>query len=66
MKKMNGTNIDELFQKTTINRLTPSFVEEDGFLMGCNYKKMKDRIDNFEVKDSDVFVVSFPKSGTVI
>lgn len=66
MKKMDTTNIDELFKKTTINRLMPSFVEEDGFLMGCNYKNIKDRLDNFEVKDNDVFVASYPKSGTII
>lgn len=65
MKKMGSTNIDELFQRTTINHIMPSFVEEDGFLMGCNYKKIKDRIDNLEVKDSDIWVTSYPKSGTL-
>lgn len=60
---MATTNIDELLQKTTLNRFVPKLVDQDGFLMGCNYESIKERMDNLEVKDNDVWVSSFPKTG---
>lgn len=38
-------------------------VGEDDILMACYYKKYADKLNNLEIRDSDIIVASHPKTG---
>lgn len=60
---MSDYDLEKLF-KATNNPCVPAFQEVDGTLLGYRYNEIKDDINNLKVNDSDIWVSSFPKSGT--
>lgn len=60
---INNNDINELLKRTCLNEIVPNYDEINGYTVGCNYKKMKHLIDDFEVRDNDVWVSSYAKSG---
>lgn len=60
---MNSIDINELFKSTTINEYLPDINECKGYMLGYRYNEKKNEIDNFEVRDSDIWVTSYPKAG---
>jgi len=72
---MANLKIKEIPKNTEVNRIlhdemTDEFQEhlvlfgEDDTCLPIHYKKFSESIDNFEVRNSDVWVCSFPKTGT--
>lgn len=60
---MNSSNIDELIKSTSINDFLPGYNECKGYMLGYRYNENKDQIDNLEVRDSDIWVCTYPKTG---
>lgn len=56
-------DLDELFKKTCCNKYVPGIELIEGTVLGYRYNEMKEEIDNLEVNDDDVFVITYPKSG---
>lgn len=57
MSTINNTNIDE------VTNSLQNYNIIDGYTLGCTYEKLRHLIDNFKVRDDDVWVTSFPRSG---
>lgn len=53
----------ELLLRTFTNYFRPNYVKVDGCILPENYKQFADAIENFEVRDDDIWVCSYPKSG---
>ncbi|KAF5280174.1 hypothetical protein FQR65_LT15037 [Abscondita terminalis] len=67
IRKIEGKNdIDRLLNEKFVCEVRSGFVEVgvDNFCVPVYYEKYKERIDDFEVRDSDVYVVAHPKTGT--
>lgn len=63
MHTLKESHVDELMKRTCFNEIVPNYNEINGYVVGCNYKKLKHLIDEFDVRDNDVWVTSYPKSG---
>lgn len=59
------TPMNNLFYDTFQCELKKDFIEvgEDKYVFPTKYLAIADEIENFEVRDSDVWVCSYPKSG---
>ncbi|XP_046737702.1 luciferin sulfotransferase-like [Diprion similis] len=55
--------LEDLIKKVYNNPFR-SFVKMNGVTMSETHKKFSDAIENFQVRDDDVWVCSIPKSGT--
>lgn len=62
-----NTEIDRLLYEKFTNQFRKGYVEvgEEKICMPVAYKEIADEIENFEVRDSDIFIASHPKTGTV-
>lgn len=41
-------------------------IDEEKYLLPIDYLRFEESYDNFEVKNSDVYIASHPKTGNVI
>ncbi|XP_043276423.1 luciferin sulfotransferase-like [Venturia canescens] len=57
-------DVDRLLRETFTNEFRTGYINLKGFCLPAYYKKFANSIENFEVRDDDVWVCSFPKSGT--
>ncbi|KAF5300812.1 hypothetical protein FQA39_LY19120 [Lamprigera yunnana] len=67
IKDIKNTNeIDSLLNKSYSGVLHSGFIEigKDNFCFLGYYKNYKEKINKFEVRDSDVYLVAHPKTGT--
>lgn len=55
--------IGELLQRTSATEFRTGFISVDGVCLPEYYKKFAEQLENFEVRDDDVWVCSFPKTG---
>lgn len=57
---------DKLLLRDSTSDTRTGYLEvgEDGILMTCYYQKYADRLNNLEIRDSDIIVASHPKTGT--
>ncbi|XP_048510868.1 luciferin sulfotransferase-like [Athalia rosae] len=60
---LKGDLVDLLY-KSFYNSSDHGWVKLEGCVLPGHYKKFADVIENFEVRDADVWVCTFPKSGT--
>ncbi|EFA11828.1 luciferin sulfotransferase [Tribolium castaneum] len=51
-------------QDKWINPSKREYVPVEGFTLTDQFKQAKNQIDNFEVSDNDIWISTFPKSGT--
>lgn len=69
VEKVKATDeLGKIVVKNFVTKLRSGFIlvgDEKTFLVN-NYLKYADRIDNFDVRDSDVFVITHPKSGKIL
>ncbi|KAF5286678.1 hypothetical protein FQA39_LY16161 [Lamprigera yunnana] len=61
-----GNEIDSLLNKHFLTKIRSGFVEvgENKFCLPVSYEKFRDDLENFEVRDSDVYLIAHPKTGT--
>lgn len=61
------TPINKLFYDTFGCTLRKDFIEigEEKHILPSSYLAFADEIENFEVRDSDIWVITYPKSGNV-
>ncbi|XP_026674211.1 sulfotransferase 1 family member D1-like [Ceratina calcarata] len=57
-------DLDRLLKEKFTNDFRKGYVTVQGVCLPITYKRFEEEIENFEVKDDDVWVCSFPKSGT--
>lgn len=66
MDTTNNNDIDELLKRTIFNKFVEKYTQVDGYSLGPKHEQFKHLIDNFQVRDNDVWVTSYPKSGKLI
>ncbi|KAK4878040.1 hypothetical protein RN001_010546 [Aquatica leii] len=67
IRKIESNNeIDRLLNDRFLSKVRKGFVEvgEDNVCVPLYYEKYQEKIKKFEVRDSDVYVVAHPKTGT--
>ncbi|XP_048507812.1 uncharacterized protein LOC105685831 [Athalia rosae] len=56
--------LGEILKKTFTSHFRNGYITVDGVCLPDYYQKFADAIENFEVRNDDVWVCSFPKTGT--
>lgn len=56
-------DLDRLAVELLAEKARTNYVWIDGVFLPQEYKRIADAVENFEVKDDDVWVCSFQKSG---
>lgn len=56
-------DLDRLAVETLTEKARTNYVWINGVYLPEEYKKIADAVENFEVRDDDVWVCSFQKSG---
>lgn len=57
-------DLDQILIDTFTNEFRKGYITVNGFSMPVGYSDLAETIENFEVKDDDIWVCSFPKTGT--
>lgn len=59
------TDMNKLFHKYFVNDYRKGYVQvgEKKVILPKLYEKIADKIENLEIRDSDVWIVTYPKSG---
>lgn len=55
--------LDMILKRDFTSRYRKGYVNAEGVTMPEQYLEIKDGIDNWNVKEEDVWICSFPKSG---
>ncbi|GLV32781.1 Sulfotransferase 2 [Carabus blaptoides fortunei] len=55
---------DEILNKSFLNEFRTGYIKMDNFVLPEYFKEFSDRVESFEVKNTDIWVCSFPKTGT--
>lgn len=55
--------LDQLLHKTFTNEIRKGYITVEGVCMPETYQRFAQAIENLEVKEDDVWVCSFPKTG---
>lgn len=58
-------DLDRLAIETLTEKAKTNFVWLDGVFLPEQYNKFADAVENFEVREDDVWVCSFQKSGSL-
>ncbi|XP_014227591.1 sulfotransferase 1C4-like [Trichogramma pretiosum] len=61
---MSEVDLERLAYETLTEKARTNFIKIDGVFLPEDYKQIADAVENFEVRDDDVWVCSFQKSGT--
>lgn len=54
---------DEYISKYFKSPFHTGFTEINGHILTNSYRNIKEKVDNFNVRDQDVWIVTFPKAG---
>jgi estrone sulfotransferase len=65
LKEVDGELGDILLKQFT-NSFRFGYVKSRGYILPESYKKFAQKIEELEVQDDDLWVVSFPKTGKCI
>ncbi|XP_015594906.1 amine sulfotransferase [Cephus cinctus] len=57
-------DLDQILRENFTNAFRTGYITVDGVCLPEYYKKFADAIEDMEVRDDDVWVCSFPKTGT--
>lgn len=63
--EVNG-ELGEILLKKFTNQFRNGYVKSRGYVLPEYYKKFGQRVEELEVRDDDLWVVSFPKTGKCI
>lgn len=55
---------DITLEENFTNEFRSGYISVNGVTMPERFKDFKDAIENFEVYDDDIWICSFPKTGT--
>lgn len=58
-----ATDVDRLLRETFTNEFRTGYMTLEGFCLPAYYENFANSIENLEVRDDDIWVCSFPKSG---
>lgn len=58
-----GDDLDVIIKNKYTNALRKGYAFHDGIFMLTNFPNYRKEIENFEVRDDDVWVSSFAKAG---
>jgi estrone sulfotransferase len=64
-KDVNG-ELGEILLKKFTNQFRTGYVKSCGYILPEYYKKFGQKVEDLEVRDDDLWVVSFPKTGKFI
>ncbi|XP_030749750.1 sulfotransferase family cytosolic 1B member 1-like [Sitophilus oryzae] len=64
METMENDRHDALLNKYFVNRFRKGYVTVDGVTMPVRFKELQENILNWNVNEQDVWICSFPKTGT--
>lgn len=56
---------DEILNKHFLNEFRTGYIKIDNFLLPEYFKEFSDSVESFEVKNTDIWVCSFPKTGKI-
>lgn len=56
-------DLDQLAVENLTKKAQTNFVWVNGVYLPNEYKRIANAIENFEVRDDDIWVCSFPRSG---
>lgn len=57
-------NLDQMLRERFTSEFRKGYVTMDGICLPQRYEEFAKAIEDFQVKDDDVWVCSFPKTGT--
>lgn len=60
---MDVESLDQLLERTVFNSAIKKFEMVDGCQLNAHFNDIKEEIENLQVKDSDVWICSYPKTG---
>lgn len=63
---MSTENIDDLVEKCLITENRRGYYNIRGHVMPISFQKTIKLIEDFEVRENDIWVVTFPKSGKTL
>ncbi|CAH0554476.1 unnamed protein product [Brassicogethes aeneus] len=63
-KKDKNDYLSKLLEEKYTSIFRPGYVEIDGVTLPRRYKELKNDIDDFDVFEDDIWICSFPKTGT--
>ncbi|XP_050304366.1 uncharacterized protein LOC126741932 [Anthonomus grandis grandis] len=64
METVENARLDGILRKYFTNKFRKGYVEVDGVTMPARYRDMQEEIFNWSVSEEDVWICSFPKTGT--
>ncbi|XP_060824328.1 luciferin sulfotransferase-like [Bombus pascuorum] len=64
MTTLQTDDLDQILQDQFTSEFRNGYIKVRGFCLPARYEVFADVIENFEVKDDDIWVCSFPKTGT--
>ena len=56
-------DMDRVLRETFTNDFRTGYISVEGVCLPEYYRKFADALENFQVRDDDVWVCSFPKTG---
>lgn len=59
----NTKDLDRMLEKLFVNEFRTGYVTKEGVCLPKYYETFEEGIKNFQVRDDDVWVCSFPKTG---
>ena len=55
--------LGDILQKRFISAFRTGYIKSRGYVLPEYYKKFGHRVENLQVRNDDVWIVSFPKTG---
>lgn len=63
MPPFSESELEDIRKKKFTCSFMKGYVEVENFNLPQNYLQLKDKIDNLEINEEDVWICGFPKSG---
>ncbi|KAL1491373.1 hypothetical protein ABEB36_011980 [Hypothenemus hampei] len=64
IESVSEARLDAILQKYFTNSFRMGYISVDGVTMPVRYREMEEEIFNWKVNEEDVWICSFPKTGT--